>query len=56
MSKTLFIGRVLRAVVDNSLDGDIVVSKFEFQSRYYLHFWTDTLKKGMNSLIPPAMD
>ena len=26
-------------VVANVLDCDIVVSDFEFQSRYYVHFW-----------------
>ena len=30
----------------------IIVSEFEFQLHYYLHFWTNTLGKGMNSLIP----
>ena len=33
----------------------IVVSDFELQSRYYVHFRTNTLGKGMNSLILPAM-
>ena len=39
----------------NVLDSDIVVSKFKLQLGYYVHFWTNTLGKGMNSLIPPAM-
>ena len=29
----------------------IVVSGFELQSRYYVHFWTNTLEKGMKPLI-----
>ena len=33
---------------------DIVVSEFELQSCYYVHFRTDTLGKGMNPLIPPG--
>ena len=37
------------------LDSDIVVSEFELQSRYYIHFWTNTPGKDMNSSIPPAM-
>ena len=37
------------------LEYEIIVSMFEFQSRYYVHFWTNTLKKGMNPLILPAM-
>ena len=31
------------------------VSKPEFQFHYYIHFWTNTLVKGMNPLITPAM-
>ena len=33
-----------------AMDGGIVVSEFELQSRYYVHFG-----KGMNPLILPAM-
>ena len=33
----------------------IVESKFVRQSRYYVHFRTNTLGKGMNPLILPAM-
>ena len=32
------------------------ISDFKLQSCYYIHFWTDTLGKGMNPLILPAMD
>ena len=39
-----------------SLDCRIVVSKFELQSRYYVHFQTNTLGKSINPLILPAMD
>ena len=38
-------------VMANGLDNDIVVSEFELQSRFYIHFQTNTLGKGMNSLI-----
>ena len=38
----------LRGVVANVLDCDIVKSEFELQSRYYVHFLTNTLGKGMN--------
>ena len=41
---------VVKAVV-----GEILVSEFELQSRYYVHFLTNTLWKGMNTLILPAM-
>ena len=37
------------------LDCDIVVSDFELQSRYYVHYQTITLGKGMNALISPAI-
>ena len=32
-----------------------VLTEFEFQSRYYVHFRTNTLMKGMNPLKLPAM-
>ncbi len=33
----------------------IVVREFVLQSRYYVYFRTNTLGKGMNPLILPAM-
>ena len=36
-------------------DCRIEVSEFELQSRYYVHFRTNTLRKDMNPLILPAM-
>ena len=39
----------------NAIDCGIVVSKFELQSLYYIHFWTNDFEKGMNSLILPDM-
>ena len=38
-------------VVANVLDCNIGVSKFELHSYYDVHFRTNTLGKGMNSLI-----
>ena len=32
------------------------ISKFKLQSCYYINFWTNTFRKGMNPLILPAMD
>ncbi len=32
------------------LDYDIVVNKFEFQSFFYVQFWTNTLGKGIVKL------
>ena len=37
------------------MDCRIVISEFELYSRYYVHFRTNTLEKGMNALILPAM-
>lgn len=38
-------------IVISALDCDIIVSEFEHQSDYYVvHFQTNTLRKGMNSL------
>ena len=36
-------------------DCEIVVREFVLQSRYYVHFRANTLGKGMNPLILPAM-
>ena len=44
-----------RGVVANVLDCDIVVSSFDIQSHYCIHFRTNTFGKGMKPLIPPAM-
>ena len=42
----------LRCVVVNVLTCDIVVTEFELQLCYYVHFWTNILGNGMS---PPAM-
>ena len=42
-------------VMVKAMDCGIVVSKFVLQSRYYIHFRANTLGKGMNPLILPAM-
>ena len=44
-----------RGVMVKAMDCGIVVSEFELQSRYYVHFRANTLRKGMNPLILPAM-
>ena len=36
------------------LDIGFEVSKLELLLDYYIHFQTNTLRKGMNSLIPPS--
>ena len=42
-------------VMFKAMDCGIVVSEFVLQSRYYVHFRANTLGKGMNPLILPAM-
>ena len=41
--------------VDKVLDCGIALSEFKHQSRNYVHSRTNTLAKGMNALILPAM-
>ena len=38
-----------------AMDYKIVISEFELQSRYYVHFRVNTFGKGMIPLILPAM-
>ena len=45
----------LRYVMVKALDCGIVAREFVLQSRYYVHFRANTLGKGMNPLILPAM-
>ena len=42
-------------VVAYMLDSDIKVNEFKLPSYYYIHFQTNTLRKGMNPLILSAM-
>ena len=42
-------------VMVKALNYGIVVSEFELQSLYYVHFRTEALEKGMNPLILRAM-
>ena len=44
-----------RGVMVIAMDCRIVVREFVLQSRYYVHFRANTLGKGMNPLILPAM-
>ena len=55
MIKILFKGGCPRGVMVKAMDCGIVVREFVLQSRYYVHFRTNTLGKGMNPLILPAM-
>ena len=49
------VGRYPCSVMVKAPDCEIVVSEFGLRSRYYIHFRTNTLVKGMNPLILPAM-
>ena len=42
-------------LVVKAKDCRIVVSEFELQSHYYIHFRANTLGEGMDPLILPAM-
>ena len=42
-------------VMVKAMDCGIVVREFVLQLRYYIHFRANTLGKGMNPLILPAM-
>ena len=44
-----------RGVMVKAMDCRIVVSEFGLQSRYYVHFLTNTLEKAMNPIILPAV-
>ena len=44
-----------RGVMVKAVDCGIVVREFVLQSRYYIHFRANTLGKGMNPLILPAI-
>ena len=44
-----------RGVMVKAMDSGIVVREFVLQSYNYVHFWANTLGKGMNPLILPAM-
>ena len=44
-----------RGVMVKAVDCGIVVREFVLQSCYYIHFRANTLGKGLNPLILPAM-
>ena len=49
------VGGCPRGVMVKAMDCGIVVREFVLQSRYHVHFRANTLGKGMNPLILPAM-
>ena len=48
-------GRGPHVVMAKTFDCIPEVSEFKLQSGYYVHFWTNTLERGMNPLISPAI-
>ena len=44
----------LRDVMVKAMDCEIIVSVFELQSRYYVHFEANTLGKVMTAPYPPS--
>ena len=54
LSRNTF-GGCPRGVMVKAMNCGIVVREFVLQSRYYVHFRANTLGKGMNPLILPAM-
>ena len=44
-----------RGVVGKVMDCRLVINDFELQSRYYVHFHTNTVGKGMKPFILPAI-
>ena len=55
MEASISLGGCPRGVMVKAMDCGIVVREFVLQSRYYVHFRANTLGKGMNPLILPAM-
>ena len=58
MDETCYLnswGGCPRGVMVKAMDCRIIVHEFVLQSRYYVHFQANTLGKGMNPLILPAM-
>ena len=52
---TDYFGGCPRGVMVKVMGCRIVVREFVLQSRYYVHFRANTVGKGMNPLILPAM-
>ena len=48
----IVLAEMRKGIVANELGCNIVVSKFELQSHYFVHFWTNTLEKSKNPIIP----
>ena len=54
MKSTCIVGGCPRGVSVKSMGGGIVVGEFELQTCYCVHFWTNTVGKGMKPPYPPS--
>ena len=50
-----FIGKSVRGIMAKAQDCGLKVSEFEHQSGFYVHFRTNIVGKGMNSLTYQTM-
>ena len=55
MMPQTFLRRSLRGVMAKVLDCGLKLSEFKLPSHYYIYFQINTLGKGMNPFIPPAI-
>ena len=55
LSQFILIWESSSDAVANVMDCDIVMSKFELQSCYNVHFRSNTLREGMKPLIPQSI-
>ena len=51
----MYMEREIQSIVAYVLNSNIIVSEFKLQLHYNVHFWTNTLGKGMKPLISEAM-
>ena len=51
MQITMSVGES-NGIMAKELEWGLKVSKFEPQLHYSIHFWINTLRKGMNPFIP----
>ena len=56
IANSMFTGECPRAVIVKSMNCGVVITGFELQLRYFVHFWANTLTKDMNPFILSAMD
>ena len=50
----LYANHIQRVEADKVLEYDILVSEFELQSHYYVHFLINRIGEGMNLPVPTS--